>query len=273
MCSVQLQGEFISEQLTPAEETLTEVKGREKRPKVEMDDQHRLLDFTRIPQIILHRIDRLQDYDGKEEVFSEQWSSEQEGRSRLDKAEPEPLQIGEQQKPEHHGTREETMELLISEHEEQLVLEQNTLNTGKKPLPCLTCGEVFLKKDNLMVHIRTHTGEKPFECLSCGKEFTQKSGLETHMIIHTGQKPFECLSCGKEFTQKSNLETHMRIHTGEKPFECLSCGKKFTQKSNLETHVIIHTGEKPFECLSCGKKFTQKHSLETHIRIHTGVKP
>ncbi|XP_038157088.1 uncharacterized protein LOC119793860 isoform X3 [Cyprinodon tularosa] len=81
MCSVQLQGEFISEQLTPAEETLTEVKGREKRPKVEMDDQHRLLDFTRIPQSILHRIDRLQDYVGKKEVSSDEQFSEQERNS------------------------------------------------------------------------------------------------------------------------------------------------------------------------------------------------
>ena len=58
MSSVQLQGEFITEQLTPAEETFTEFKGSLVNSEEKMDDQHLLLDFTRIPQIILHRIGR-----------------------------------------------------------------------------------------------------------------------------------------------------------------------------------------------------------------------
>ncbi|XP_015254287.1 PREDICTED: trichohyalin-like [Cyprinodon variegatus] len=86
-----------------------------------MDDQHRLLDFTRIPQIILHRIDRLLEYAGKEEDFSEQQLWKQERNSSLDQEEPEPLQMKEEQlKPEDPWTKEETMELPISEQEEQL---------------------------------------------------------------------------------------------------------------------------------------------------------
>ncbi|KAM4713858.1 LOW QUALITY PROTEIN: uncharacterized protein FYW61_018980 [Anableps anableps] len=57
MSSVQPQRELINEQVTPAEETFTEVKEISVKSEEEMDDQRRLLDFTRIPMIILHRIE------------------------------------------------------------------------------------------------------------------------------------------------------------------------------------------------------------------------
>ncbi|XP_007543316.1 uncharacterized protein LOC103131579 isoform X2 [Poecilia formosa] len=72
MSSVQPQREFINEHVTPAGETFTEFKEiqvkieeemedqTEINVKIEeeMEDQRRLLDFTQIPKIILHRIER-----------------------------------------------------------------------------------------------------------------------------------------------------------------------------------------------------------------------
>ncbi|XP_038125915.1 gastrula zinc finger protein XlCGF57.1-like [Cyprinodon tularosa] len=212
--------------------------------------------------------DRLQDYVGKEEVFSDQQLCGQERKSSLDQEEPEALQIKEEQKePKHPWTKEETMQLPISEHEGQLVLKQETEVTEDKLLPCLTSAEQF------MVHIRTHTGQKIYECLSCGKKSPKKSRIDGNIRIHTGEKPFSCAICDKNFTEKTSLTTQIRSDTGEKPFECLYCGKRFTSKYNLNNHIRIHTSEKSLSCTICCKNFTRKSSLTSHMRIHTGEKP
>ncbi|XP_038132076.1 zinc finger protein OZF-like [Cyprinodon tularosa] len=128
--------------------------------------------------------DRLQDDLGKEEDFSDQQLCGQESNSSLDQKEPEALQIKEeQQKPEDPWTKEETMELNISEQEEQLVLKHDI---EEKPSPCLTRGENFLKKEQSMADMGNQAGQKIYECLSCGKMFTQKSRLNQHIRIHTG---------------------------------------------------------------------------------------
>ncbi|XP_038133537.1 zinc finger protein OZF-like [Cyprinodon tularosa] len=145
-----------------------------------------------VTNIRLHT-DHLQDYVGKEEDFSDQQLYEQERNSSSGQEEPEPLQIKEEQKePEHPWTKEETMELPISEQEEQLVLKQETEDTGEKPSPCLKSGKDFLKKEPLIVHMRTHTHKKIYKCPSCGKMFTKKSDLDRHIRSHTGEKPFSC---------------------------------------------------------------------------------
>ncbi|MED6233352.1 hypothetical protein ATANTOWER_010559 [Ataeniobius toweri] len=54
--TVQPQREMMNELLTPAEETFTEFKGIIVKSEEELDGQRRLLDFSRIPLIILHRI-------------------------------------------------------------------------------------------------------------------------------------------------------------------------------------------------------------------------
>lgn len=53
MSSVQLEREFINEQLTAVEETFTEIKEIIVKEE-EMDEQHRLLDFSRTSQTLLH---------------------------------------------------------------------------------------------------------------------------------------------------------------------------------------------------------------------------
>ncbi|KAK5624116.1 hypothetical protein CRENBAI_015032 [Crenichthys baileyi] len=78
----QSHRELRSEQLTSAEETLTEFKDVIVKFEEEVDGQHRLLDFTRIPLIILHRIDLVQHCVEEEGVVVKN-EEEADGQLRL----------------------------------------------------------------------------------------------------------------------------------------------------------------------------------------------
>ncbi|XP_040177134.1 zinc finger protein 3-like [Rana temporaria] len=125
------------------------------------------------------------------------------------------------------------------------------------------------KKHDPLVPQKNNSSEKPFMCYVCEKCFLRKSEIIRHLRIHTGERPFSCTECGKSFTNKSELTIHQRVHTGEKPFLCSECGKSFSNKGNRDKHMRIHTGERPFSCLDCGKCFAQKVTLILHQRTHT----
>ncbi|GBO03838.1 Zinc finger protein 674 [Araneus ventricosus] len=101
---------------------------------------------------------------------------------------------------------------------------------------CPECGKSFSRKDNLVVHYRTHTGEKLFPCDRCHKRFSTKNVLTIHLRTHTGEKPYSCHQCDKSFSTKGNLIDHCRIHTGERPYECPICKKAFSDNSNRIKH-------------------------------------
>ncbi|MED6249832.1 hypothetical protein ATANTOWER_020451 [Ataeniobius toweri] len=113
MSSVQPQRELINErQVAPAEETFTEFKEIIVKAEEESDDERSLLDFTRTPKIILHRIDVLQPYVVKEEVLADKFLFNQDNTSSLNHEEPEPLRIKEEQEQlEHQQIKEEEDEL------------------------------------------------------------------------------------------------------------------------------------------------------------------
>ncbi|XP_014879795.1 oocyte zinc finger protein XlCOF19-like, partial [Poecilia latipinna] len=250
-----------------------------------MDDKRRLLDFSRIPRIILHRIDCQQHNIYKEKLCK------QERRSTLDQEESEPLQVKqEQEEPEdqqikeeqedleHEQIKVEEKEVYCSQGEEQIELKQQTDTCMVVPVDEQTSHTESEPNRNQVIFQEAAESEnqnqerrKPFSCETCEKRFTAISTLNRHIRIHTGEKPFSCVTCGKRFSRKQHLTLHMRIHTGEKPFSCVNCGKGFSRKQHLTLHMRIHTGEKPFSCGNCGKGFSQKLSLTRHMTIHTGT--
>ncbi|MED6271652.1 hypothetical protein CHARACLAT_022417 [Characodon lateralis] len=104
-----------------------------------MDDRLRQQDFTRTPQIILHRIDFLHRYVKKGETLVDLAFCSQERKFGLDQGQPEPLKTTEEQeelehqqikeepdKLEYQQIKEEEKEFCISQDEEQLLLKQET---------------------------------------------------------------------------------------------------------------------------------------------------
>ncbi|MED6274139.1 hypothetical protein CHARACLAT_013428 [Characodon lateralis] len=73
----------------------------------------RLLDFSRIPLIILHRIDHPQNYAYKwDEVLTDQQLCNQKRNSSLDQQEPQPVQMKEDQDEVEHLRIKEEQEVM-----------------------------------------------------------------------------------------------------------------------------------------------------------------
>uniref|UniRef100_A0A8C6S9S9 C2H2-type domain-containing protein n=1 Tax=Neogobius melanostomus TaxID=47308 RepID=A0A8C6S9S9_9GOBI len=116
---------------------------------------------------------------------------------------------------------------------------------------------------------------KKHQCLVCKKRFVTKQVLQDHVRVHTGERPYCCSVCGKTFTQRSNLSTHERVHSGAegKKHQCSVCKRRFSQKHVLRKHVRVHTGERPYSCSVCGTTFAQKINLSKHERSHSVERP
>ena len=63
----------------------------------------------------------------------------------------------------------------------------------EKTYKCATCNKEFSRKNNMVVHMRTHSGVKPYKCDECGKLFLQSSKLGTHKFVI-----IICLNIGDE---------------------------------------------------------------------------
>lgn len=94
-----------------------------------------------------------------------------------------------------------------------LIRHMHERHRGEKPFKCHLCGKLFLRRDYLVVHIRTHTGEKPYTCSYCGKSFAQSAYLGVHKRIHTGEKPYCCTVCGRRFSSSTAVNHCMKNHS------------------------------------------------------------
>ncbi|KAJ6643037.1 Protein glass, partial [Pseudolycoriella hygida] len=110
--------------------------------------------------------------------------------------------------------------------------------------------------------------KKNHSCNYCKKRFLRKSNLVDHLRLHANVRPFECEFCNKTFVQSGNLKSHLRTHTKERPFQCLLCNKSYSQSSALKVHYRTHTNERNYGCEICLKRFTNASDLTKHKRIH-----
>lgn len=140
---------------------------------------------------------------------------------------------------------------------------------------CEVCNKKFMKKSNLIDHLRLHANMKPFQCEHCEKSFVQSGNYKAHLRTHTLERPFVCSysGCRKSYNQSSALRIHIRTHTNEKNYVCVTCKKRFTNSSDLKKHEGIHDQVKKFQCDRCEKSYAQKSHLVKHeISAHTKTK-
>ncbi|KAK7024365.1 hypothetical protein SK128_005339, partial [Halocaridina rubra] len=77
---------------------------------------------------------------------------------------------------------------------------------------CAYCSYATTRKDNLVVHVRTHTGERPYSCSLCQARFSQKGTLTNHMNTHSDATPFVCSVCSQAFSTNRKLHYHKLKH-------------------------------------------------------------
>lgn len=102
----------------------------------------------------------------------------------------------------------------------------------------------FLLGETTKKNRKTETIKK-HKCSVCTKSFLRKSNLVDHLRLHADVRQFECNLCHKKFVQKGNMLSHMRTHGKERPYECQICDKRYNQSSALSMHMrSSHTKER-----------------------------
>lgn len=152
-----------------------------------------------------------------------------------------------------------------------------TATTGdeKRKHQCNVCDKAFMRKSNLVDHLRLHANVRPYECEVCTLSFVQIGNLRAHMRVHTKERPYKCEVCKKTYNQSGALKVHMRVHTNERNYKCAECDKAFTNSSDRNKHQRVHDLSSQIECPLCeDRKFAQRVNYMLHMRkYHPGADP
>lgn len=145
------------------------------------------------------------------------------------------------------------------------------INYDERKHFCNVCKKKFLRRSNLIDHLRLHAKVKLFQCTECDKSFVQAGNLKSHMRTHTKERPFVCQICERSYNQSSALKVHYRTHTNERNYCCDRCPKAFTNSSDLRKHERVHNPELMLKCEMCPKLFAQRGNLKNHMLSHHNV--
>ncbi|CAM4722827.1 unnamed protein product [Leuciscus chuanchicus] len=169
-----------------------------------------------------------------------------------------------------------------------VIFENKEDNVKRKYISCLTCGQRFRSRRNLMKHQRANHGKKKtkcevkerlYMCSTCGEKFNEMRLLLRHRVIHTRENPdgrFGCQQCGKGFAHQAFLKAHQKVHEDAEstmPFTCHLCPRRFGYKVALVAHMKHHSSKLTCTCPICEKTFQFRGSLVQHLKSsHAGEK-
>ena len=88
------------------------------------------------------------------------------------------------------------------------------VNNRNEPYKCFKCKSEFKDKNTLIRHMESIHENVSFECDLCQQIFTRKDNLQVHMRTHANKRPkIICEVCRQEFTSKPELRAHrINIH-------------------------------------------------------------
>ncbi|XP_016531734.1 trichohyalin-like [Poecilia formosa] len=236
--------EFIYEQFTDAEETFTEFKDIIVKSEEEMDDQRRLLDFSRTPRIILHRIDCLQC-----NIYN------QERRSTLDQDEFEPLQVKqEQDEPEDHQIKEEQEDL----KHKQIKVEEKEVYCSQD---CLQCNVYNQERKSTL-------DQEELEALQVKQEQEEP---EDHQIKEEQEDPKHQqikveekeVDCSRDFLQCNIYNQERKSTLDQEEFEPLQVKQ---EQEEPEDHQIKVEGKEVY-CSQGEEQIELKQETDTYMVV------
>lgn len=127
----------------------------------------------------------------------------------------------------------------------QLTLEKHQLEVHVKAqiFTCPICRKTFVGETPFQEHFRNgicvRERSKWFQCVYCAKIFLRKKNLLSHVRVIHPKSPvvFECDICGQTYTRKHSLYVHMRNGDHQTSWQCEFCSAKFTRKSANTNHL------------------------------------
>ncbi|KRT78412.1 zinc-finger associated domain containing protein, partial [Oryctes borbonicus] len=112
---------------------------------------------------------------------------------------------------------------------------------------CEICGKRFKTRSYLQFHLKGHTqtaANKEFKCKTCGDVYLRFQDLMLHnrKVHPTTEKKHCCEFCGEFFSRKDTLRHHRnRVHLKIQRQFCHICGKGYLYKSLLKKHMVVHS--------------------------------
>jgi hypothetical protein len=118
----------------------------------------------------------------------------------------------------------------------------------KKPkLDCKRCGQVFEDSEALKRHRRACCviQELPrFSCQICKRLYVRENELKIHLETHLDERPFLCEKCGQCFKDVPSLRAHRsspcKAKGSTRDYNCDICVKSFRNARLLVSHRLHH---------------------------------
>ena len=142
--------------------------------------------------------------------------------------------------------------------------------TAEKVFLCEICGIRFQRLKTYQKHMRSVlSGDTHYGCETCGECFIKMEELKMHKYLTCRPKTYTCYICERTFILEKQYNDHMVTHRPKNADRtCMICMKVFHRKRALEKHMNKHTGHKPYKCDKCGVAYFNKMSLAAHKRLH-----
>ena len=132
-------------------------------------------------------------------------------------------------------------------------------------LRCSNCGKICNTPETVRHHAYDHFVGDWYECKDCGEKFVFKSYLKVHLLKHKSKAMYKCtiVNCGKKFKHKGELVRHSKEHDNI-AWMCRKCNYETDTEWKLQQHMNSHLQIKKYKCKYCGLKHVHSMQLVRH---------
>ena len=146
------------------------------------------------------------------------------------------------------------------------------------PYKCIVCGLMYIQKEELTSHLKTHCDFLPFKCGICEMTFEKAAFLlRVHMKTHMHGHKYVCEKCEAKFSVPFQLMQHMGVHNadeeetksaleenGAKPEKLNIKDTNRPKKEDLSKKEYLS----PYVCNLCDTSVSYGQELHNHVKRH-----